>query len=48
MRSRMIIDKMRTRKSRRRMRREMIVIKIRKVMIMRKWENDEDFDHGRE
>ena len=33
----MIIDKMRTRKSRRRM----ILVKTRKVMIMRKWENDE-------
>ena len=41
MRSMMIINKMRTRKNRRMMRREMIVVKIRKVMIMRKWENDE-------
>ena len=34
MRSRMIIDKIRTRKSKRRM----ILVKTRKVMIMRKWE----------
>ena len=45
MRSMMIIDKMRTRKSMRRMRKAIIVVKIRKVMIMRKWGNDEDFDH---
>ena len=37
---------MRTRKSRRRVRKAMIVVKIRKVTIMRKWEKNEDFDHG--
>ena len=41
MRSRMIINKTRARKSRRRM----ILVKTRKVMVMRKWENAEYCDH---
>ena len=37
---------MRTRKSRRRVKKAMIVVKISKVTIMRKWEKNNDFDHG--